>query len=84
MKLTNDDPHEEFKKVFVAIVQDYQLEPSDKKQEKLAKSTAECIKHDLTLLAWFNAMFHWRNTKFGLEVKFRIVPELPWHNSNIF
>jgi hypothetical protein len=84
MRLTNDDPHKEFKKVFVAIVQDYQLDPSDKKQEKMAKLTAECIKHDPQLLAWFNVMFHWRNTKFGLEVKFRIVPELPWHNNNIF
>ena len=29
-------------------------------------------------MLWFNAMFKWRNTKFGLDVTFRTEPKFPF------
>ncbi len=78
MKLDNDDPHSEFKRHFVAIVEEYQRDPSDKKQAKLASIVKESVKHVPELLLWFNAMFTWRNTQFGLEVDFRVKLNLPF------
>ena len=68
------DPHDEFKKYFVAVVKDYTEDPTDKKQTRLSKLVRESIELDEQLLYWFNAMFKWRNTPQGLDVGFRIQP----------
>ena len=45
---------------------------------KLASIVKESVKHVPELLLWFNAMFTWRNTQFGLEVDFRVKLNLPF------
>lgn len=72
MKIDNiPDPHEDFKRIFVKVVDDYVKDPTDKKQAQLLKFVTESIQLDATLLAWFNVMFNWSNTPFGLDVKFK-------------
>ena len=72
MKIDNiPDPHEDFKRIFVKVVDDYVKDPTDKKQAQLLKFVTESIQLDATLLAWFNVMFNWNNTQFGLDVKFK-------------
>ena len=69
------DKHEGFKVIFVKLVEEYVADPSDKKQAKLKQLLSDILKKDAELIHWFNAMFIWRNTQFGLEVAFRIKPK---------
>ena len=73
----NPDRHEDFKRVFVKVVEDYVRDPSDGKQAKLKQFVSESIQKDPELLLWFNVMFKWRNTLTGLDVDFKYKPELP-------
>jgi|TARA_R100001463_G_scaffold95442_1_gene150022 hypothetical protein len=73
----NPDKHAEFKRIFVKVVEDYVKDPSDRKQAKLKQFVSESIQRDPELLLWFNVMFKWRNTNFGLDVDFKYKPELP-------
>ena len=77
MKIT-PDKHAKFKQIFVKVVYDYKEDPTDKKQAKLAEIVSDSIKRDPELLLWFNAMFDWSNTPFGLDVKFRVELDLPF------
>ena len=79
MKTDNTpDPHNDFKVFFVKVVEDYSKEPTDKKQAKLQQLVTQSIKLDSQLLLWFNAMFTWRNTQFGLHVDFRNKVKFPF------
>ena len=79
MKIDNTpDPHNDFKKYFVQVVEDYTKDPSDKKQAKLKQLVTQSIQLDSQLLLWFNAMFSWRNTPFGLDVDFRNKIKFPF------
>ena len=72
------DVNIEFKKHFVAIVEDYLRDPTDRKQARLATIVSQSIELDPDLLLWFNAMFKWRNVKpVGLHVEFRHEPKIP-------
>lgn len=68
------DPHIEFKRHFVKVVENYLSDPTDRKQKKLYKIVGDAIRIDQSLLFWFNAMFKWRNTKAGMHVEFRNNP----------
>lgn len=74
MRLTKDDQYDEFKRHFVAVARNYITDPSDKKQAALAKLAKNNFQNNMELTAWFNAMFIWRNTQFGIEVRWRIEP----------
>ena len=78
MKLDNNDPNIEFKRHFVQIVYNYREDPTDTKQRKLQQIVKEAIVKDSELLLWFNAMFKWSNTPYGLDVRFRIELNLPF------
>ena len=71
------DPHIEFKKYFVQCVNNYIQDPTDKKQAKLKDLVQKSIQLDDHLLFWFNAMFIWRNTKYGLTVDYKNKPSIP-------
>ena len=78
MKLDNHDPHADFKVFFVKVVEEYINDPSDKKQAKLLQLVTDSINLDSELMLWFNAMFKWRNTQFGLDVTFRTKLNFPF------
>jgi hypothetical protein len=66
-----------FKRVFMKIAKDYIEDPTDRKQAKLKTIVTETLQKDPNLLMWFNAMFTWRNTKFGIDLHYRIKPNIP-------
>ncbi len=71
------DPHIKFKRYFVLCVNDYLQDPTDRKQAKLKDLVQKSIHLDQDLLFWFNAMFTWRNTRYGLTVDFKNKPSIP-------
>mgnify|MGYP003122059497 CR=1 FL=1 len=78
MKIDNKpDPHDAFKRGFVQVVNEYSKDPTDQKQNKLQKIVKDAIQKDGNLLYWFNTMFKWENTPFGLHVQFKHNPKIP-------
>ena len=79
MKIGNTpDPHSEFKRYFVKVVENYLQDPTDRKQAKLKDLVQKSIHMDQALLFWFNAMFNWRHTPSGLTVDFKNKPKFPF------
>jgi len=78
MKIDNiSDKSMQFKRYFVKLVENYLQDPTDRKQAKLKDLVQKSIHLDQELLFWFNAMFKWRNTKYGLTVDFKNKPSIP-------
>jgi len=71
------DKHHGYKVVFMKIAKDYLQDPTDLKQTKLKKIVVDTLQKDPDLLLWFNAMFTWTNTKHGIDLNYRINPNIP-------